>query len=386
MRWKWFVLLSLGGALCGAALGGVVGAAPQRQIPTVPHAIEGREACLTCHASGELKVPEDHAGRGNETCLQCHQASPVTQTPSPSPPVPTPAPTLATPAETELPTLPPVAPGEYKGPQFCAGCHKPHYQEWQGSTHALAFQDEVFQAAWVENRKPGYCLACHATGYNPNTGMPVAEGVTCESCHGTYKEGHPDTDMMPVDPAAERCGVCHTTTYQEWQLSGHSQRGVNCASCHAVHSQGLLFATSTALCATCHGDRAEDFAHAAHAEHGVVCADCHMYRPPDGPATGGTAPTGHLFSVQSQACTQCHTRDSIHSRRAEFAPAGEANVALMQRISVLEQQVADLGTDAQRNLVFGAIGGALGGLLVGALLSWLLYRRSGGKKNGPAHA
>jgi len=382
MRWRWIIPFVLGGALIGVVLAGVAGAAPRSQIPPVPHTIEEREACLSCHSAGEQAVPTDHAGRGNETCLQCHLALVETPTSLASP---SPAATRATPPATELPTFPPVVAGEYKGPEFCAGCHKPHYQEWYGSTHAEAFQDEAFQRVWAENRKPGYCLACHATGYNPNTGMPIAEGVTCESCHGTYKEGHPQTDMMPVDPAAERCGVCHTTTYQEWQLSGHGQRGVKCASCHAVHSQGLLFATSTALCATCHGDRAEDYAHATHAQHGVMCADCHMYRPPDGPMAGGSAPTGHLFSVESQACTQCHTRDSIHSRRQEFALPGEANVSLLQRISVLEAQVGEMRADARRNLILGSIGGALGGLLVGALLSWFLLRQIGGKKDGPAH-
>lgn len=369
----WF---TLAGAFLGAVLSQVALGAPPAQASVVPHPVAGREACLSCHTSGSQAMPADHAGRTQETCLTCHsagQAEPAGPTPTPVSPTVSDLPTRP---PTEPPaTLPPISPAEYKGPEFCAQCHRPHIQEWQNSTHARAFQDPVFQASWAENRKPGYCLACHATGYNPNTGLPVAEGVTCESCHGTYREGHPQTDMMPVDPAAEKCGICHTSTYQEWQLSGHSQRGVKCASCHAVHSQGLLFPTSTALCATCHGDRAEDFAHAAHAQYGVTCADCHVYRPPEGSPSGGTLPTGHFFGVTSEACTQCHTRDTIHSRREEFAPASEATIPLMQRITALETEVQDLQGYATRNLVLGLVGGALGGLLIGVLVALLLQRR-----------
>jgi len=374
---RYLLGFALAGAFLGVVLVQVAFGAPARQAPTLPHPLAGREACLTCHSSGPQAMPADHAGRTQESCLTCHPApregmAGATPTASSLP--------LAFPTTEPLSTLPPISQEEYKGPEFCAQCHQPLVQVWRDSVHARSFQDPVFQALWAENRRPGYCLACHATGYNPNTGMPVAEGVTCESCHGTYRTGHPQTDMMPVDPAAERCGVCHTSTYQEWQLSGHSQRGIKCASCHAVHSQGLRFPTSTALCAACHGDRAEDFAHAAHAQHGVTCADCHMYRPPQESLSGGTSPTGHFFGVTSEACTQCHTRDTIHSRRQEFAPATEASVALLQRLSALEKQVEDLQGSVARNLALGLIGGALGGLLVGVLVTMLLLRRRPGEK------
>lgn len=380
------LLFVLGGAFLGALVSQAVWGAPAGQAPAVPHPIAGRAACLSCHASGQQAVPADHAGREESTCLTCHQAlqvvvstmsvtGAVASTPLPPTALP---PTVATPSA--LPSPLPARPDEYKGPAFCQQCHRPHYQEWQGSPHAQAFQDAVFQESWAENRKPGYCLACHATGYNPNTGLPVSEGVTCESCHGTYREGHPQSDMMPVDPAAERCGQCHTTTYQEWQLSGHAQRGVKCASCHAVHSQGLLFAT--ALCATCHGDRAEDYAHASHSQQGVICADCHMYRPPDGPLTGGATPTGHFFAVESQACTQCHTRDSIHSRRQSFNPQPAVDVALVQRVAALEEQTAQLAAGATRNLIYGLVGGGVGGLLLGGAVTFLLQRRLEGGRGG----
>ena len=42
---------------------------------TIPHTLEGRSACLNCHAAGQWKpVPADHAKRTNDQCLTCHQA------------------------------------------------------------------------------------------------------------------------------------------------------------------------------------------------------------------------------------------------------------------------------------------------------------------------
>jgi len=391
---RWFIVLVLvvAGALAGGAVSQVAWGAPAAQVTPVPHEIAGREACLVCHSSGELAVPEDHEGRTEDTCLICHEAAEPPQgavvtatvevTPTagaaiPTVVVPTPVPTVG-----PLPTPALIPAEEYKGPEFCAQCHTPHIQEWQDSTHADAFNDPVFQQSWIDNRKPGYCLQCHATGYNPNTGLPVAEGVTCESCHGTYQEGHPTTDMMPIDAAASRCGSCHETTFNEWQLSGHAQRNVKCASCHAVHSQGLLFPTAAALCATCHGDRNEDFAHSAHSQQNITCADCHMYRPPDVDKTMGQAPTGHFFSVESQACTQCHTRDSIHSRRQTFDPETGVDLAAVQRMNALEQEVDLLNASVTRNLILGLIGGAVGGLVLGIILSLLVSRRMTGGKRG----
>lgn len=392
---RWVLLFVLAGALLGGVVTEVVWGAPlsQTEGPDVPHSVEGREACLDCHTlgEGELAMPEDHGSRAEGSCLICHAAPAVAEEPTgatqptaepqlTAAPQPTAEAEPTQPAAEATPTLvpTPIPSDAYRGPEFCSQCHVPHVNEWEDSTHARAFVDPVFQTSWEENRTPGYCLACHATGYNPNTGSPMFEGVTCESCHGVYNEGHPQTDMMPVDAGAERCGVCHITTYQEWQLSGHSQRGVKCASCHAVHSQGLLFPTSTVLCGGCHGDRAEDFAHASHAEHNVTCADCHMYRPADGVQSEGQLPTGHFFAVESQACTQCHTRDSIHSRRAEFDPEADVDVHLMERISTLEGEVQSLEAGGTRNLLYGLGGGAVAGGVLGVILALIIRRRRSG--------
>ncbi|MBI5500965.1 MAG: hypothetical protein HY907_12035 [Deltaproteobacteria bacterium] len=59
-------------------VGFVIGAvAVADGIPAIPHTLEGRAACLTCHGEGKLKpAPADHAGRADATCTGCHHAAP----------------------------------------------------------------------------------------------------------------------------------------------------------------------------------------------------------------------------------------------------------------------------------------------------------------------
>ena len=44
---------------------------------TIPHDLEGRSACLMCHAAGAMEaipdVPATHEGRADQFCTLCHQ-------------------------------------------------------------------------------------------------------------------------------------------------------------------------------------------------------------------------------------------------------------------------------------------------------------------------
>ena len=53
----------------------------------------------------------------------------------------------------------------------CQGCHPEEHTAWQGSPHASAAGD-------VSGSLPA--------------------GVTCEACHGKYKEGHPKAETMEL--------------------------------------------------------------------------------------------------------------------------------------------------------------------------------------------
>lgn len=49
--------------------------APSGGPPPVPHTLEGRSACLSCHGTGlggAVRIPTDHSGRSNDVCTSCH--------------------------------------------------------------------------------------------------------------------------------------------------------------------------------------------------------------------------------------------------------------------------------------------------------------------------
>jgi predicted CXXCH cytochrome family protein len=99
MRYRFFglfflaVLLSLGLLVaCGRVATPTPTATPPRPTPTppaptptpppaetpvgpplIPHTLEGRESCLSCHQIGGVPLPEDHEGRTEDLCLTCHE-------------------------------------------------------------------------------------------------------------------------------------------------------------------------------------------------------------------------------------------------------------------------------------------------------------------------
>lgn len=47
--------------------------AASQEPPKIPHTLEGRSNCTTCHNGTIAPFPANHAGRTNETCLLCHK-------------------------------------------------------------------------------------------------------------------------------------------------------------------------------------------------------------------------------------------------------------------------------------------------------------------------
>ena len=66
----------------------------------------------------------------------------------------------------------------------CAKCHTEFVTTWESGSHGTAGSDPVFVDSWAAQGKPGACLVCHVTGYDPATATWKADGVTCEACHG----------------------------------------------------------------------------------------------------------------------------------------------------------------------------------------------------------
>src|SRR5512138_1385793 len=123
----------------------------------------------------------------------------------------------------------------------CVVCHTEFQTSWQNGAHGKAGSDPVFTDEWNAQGKPGACLVCHTTGYDPATATYKEAGVTCESCHGPAPDDHPKSPM-PVTTSPNLCGRCHSDTrfgWQDWKVSTHYQRGLDCATCHDPHSASL---------------------------------------------------------------------------------------------------------------------------------------------------
>jgi len=268
----------------------------------------------------------------------------------------------------------------YAGTESCAQCHENIHTEWIGTRHAQAFSAPIFQRDWTQLGSQVSCLECHTTGFDAQTGKYAEEGVTCEACHGPFQPDHPQTPM-PITPNADLCGNCHKTTTDEWRASVHGQQGIQCQACHNPHSQTPMANSVTELCTTCHQERGGSFTHSTHANAGLECSNCHMYTSPrTNDPIMGLVPTGHTFSVGSDACIACH-QDTVHTRDEIVKLTGEVSqlqnvdaATLEQTVQTQEHQIADLEAQSANRLYIGLAQGAIVGLLVGGAAALVVSR------------
>lgn len=269
----------------------------------------------------------------------------------------------------------------YAGPEACKACHAELYETWQSTRHAQAFSSPIFQRDWQVEGADFTCLECHSTGYDLANNTYAHEGVTCESCHGPFQPGHPQT-LMPLTPDADLCSTCHKTTTDEWRASPHYKANVQCQACHNPHSQTPRAATVTELCTNCHNEMEETFAHGTHAEAGLECSNCHMYTAPrtEDPIMG-LVPTGHTFTVGSETCIGCHqdtvhTRDTIVRLTGQVQGVPEVDIeTLKQQISEQQMAIQELQAQNSVRLYTGLAQGAIVGLITGGAAAWVVSRR-----------
>lgn len=268
--------------------------------------------------------------------------------------------------------------GAYAGPESCAICHEDIHGDWVDTRHAEAFSSPIFQQDWEEIGSDFTCLECHTTGYDAEAGTYAYEGVTCESCHGPFQEGHP-VESMPITPDHTLCADCHETTTAEWLASPHREASVECQSCHNPHAQEPLAPTVSELCGNCHKDMGSSFTHGTHAEAGLECSNCHMYtRPRTESPIEGLVPTGHTFTVGSEACIGCH-QDTVHTRDVILELSGEVvelqdldTEELVSRVKAQEAELEDLRDRSSVRLYTGLAQGAIVGLATGAIVAWVI--------------
>ncbi len=133
-----------------------------------------------------------------------------------------------------------AAPKEYIGAAKCKMCHnKPatgeQYAKWAAGPHAKAMQ--ALKGAEAKDPK---CLKCHATAFglelSDSQTITMAEGVSCESCHGAGS-GYKTTTIMKdqakaiaaglIMPDEKLCRKCHnpeSKNYKEFNFKTYSAK------------------------------------------------------------------------------------------------------------------------------------------------------------------
>lgn len=261
----------------------------------------------------------------------------------------------------------------------CTVCHTEFQMSWQNGAHGTAGSDPVFLDEWTKQGKPGACLVCHTTGYDPATATYKADGVTCEACHGEAPADHPKSPM-PIDHSTDLCGRCHSDTrfgWQDWKVSTHYQRGMDCTTCHDPHSAALKKISGprvgettdgvSALCINCHQEHSMDFPYTSHNQQGVTCVDCHVNHLENTDREAHTVPD-HSFNASLKSCNTCHAEQMHSTNAAVSGTTAPVSVPQVQEASLVPvtpepDPVSPIGFSALAGLV-----GLAGGMV---LAPWL---------------
>jgi hypothetical protein len=239
----------------------------------------------------------------------------------------------STQAQDKPPAKPPA-----QGSARCAECHEDDMKEWRDSPHARAMGAD-FQAVWQKEGQKWECLICHTSHYDRKAGTYSHEGVGCESCHGDFKQDHPDKQKMVLPVTSAACQPCHSITYGEWRVSSHGQKNIRCFDCHKMHQMNLRKDDPDVMCGTCHTERLQGYSHATHHLKGVKCIACHM---PQVMGTHtkikGTGTRGHSFGVGAETCSGCH-KEMVHARSDRVDLEHEVERLKKLNAEPLQQQI-----------------------------------------------
>jgi hypothetical protein len=237
----------------------------------------------------------------------------------------------------------------------CSSCHSEEAEAWDASPHG----DLV----------------------DPETGHALA---TCTTCHGEYVRGHPDEDSIPLVVDSSSCKDCHEETWSQWENSIHGAEGVQCISCHLVHSLEMRISDDR-LCTSCHRESLDDTLHQAHWTGTATCTDCHMASDDtlgqsvvtvDNQLIETHGSSHDFVSVSASKCLDCHREDVNNpAGSAETAQTIAAVDAFAPELEQAQQVNRTLGVLSLANLGFGiGIGGILG------IIFMIAYARFGSRR------
>ncbi len=281
---------------------------------------------------------------------------------------------------------PPVDQQASSSDNDCAVCHTEFQMKWMNGFHGQSGTDPIFLADWERQGKPGACLVCHTTGFDPATATWESDSVSCSACHVDEGGDHPKTTIS-TDTSPDLCGRCHSDTrfgWQDWQGSTHYQRGMECTTCHDPHSASLKFTVASdtsgyndvsQLCINCHQEASMEFPYTQHHQEGLSCIDCHLEHLETKDDVPHTVPD-HSFRASLQTCNICHSAQ-MHSG-AEAVSTGEtipvANADVSAAVPVVEGPPEPTPVSPMGYAGLAGLLGLAGGIV---LAPWLerFYRR-----------
>jgi hypothetical protein len=145
----------------------------------------------------------------------------------------------------------------------CLACHATIGEEWRHSTHAAAWQDELYNKELRKIRRKQGCYGCHAPVDLAGQELEKTPEARAEQRH-----------------LGVTCTTCHLDTDGETMLgpAGHAN-----AAHPSRKSERFDFEAQNALCITCHNVSigpvigiAKDFVEGELADLGDTCVGCHM--------------------------------------------------------------------------------------------------------------
>jgi DmsE family decaheme c-type cytochrome len=193
----------------------------------------------------------------------------------------------------------------------CVSCHGDPAEHLKSPGQGTIF---AFKAEDLIAEKTQKCQTCHKDS-NPRFFLsPHAKtGMDCTSCHNVHS-GNPARSQLSTDNVSETCRDCHLEAFAKFYLNERHrlQEGIlECTSCHNPHEPSTrtrLAGFKQAECFECHTDKQGPFVF----EHGSVliegCTSCHQ---PHGSVNR------HMLTFQKvgNLCYSCHVAvPSFHSR------------------------------------------------------------------------
>ncbi|MEW4526501.1 multiheme c-type cytochrome [Maioricimonas sp. JC845] len=135
---------------------------------------------------------------------------------------------------------------DFVGVETCARCHTKAYNIWKNSRHAHAYESLIVgrkgqEESWIPRNFDAECLACHVTGWEPQTAWrydsgfvdkastPHLAGQQCENCHGPGSR-HAELELALLDGG--EVTDTHMEQRRAMQLTREQAKDRLCIRCH----------------------------------------------------------------------------------------------------------------------------------------------------------